>query len=38
MYLNRITVIGFLGSEPEKKVSTQRILPCFRRHENVVEE
>jgi hypothetical protein len=36
MYLNRITLIGFLGSDAEKKVSnTTGVLA---RHQNVLEE
>ena len=30
MYLNRITLIGFLGSDAERKSATQRISQCSR--------
>ena len=39
MYLNRITLIGFLGSDAEKKVSNStNIAVFFAGGENVLEE
>jgi hypothetical protein len=40
MYLNRITLIGFLGSDAEKKVSDTTNLAVFplARHQDVLEE